>query len=138
MMNEIEKQILDTYVAESNIWEMSYKVLWGLMDEKYVAERLELYKISEAYLYASTYMAVQLYRIGKGHMSVKGVVDTAGNAVSDDITDVLTLDELKDKYNGETIIITSIRRYMEIKTELEKFVDREKIIYICELMFGIG
>ncbi len=137
-MNEVERQILDMYAKDCSVGEISYTLLGKMLDEKFVKERLELFQKEEFYLYAGTYMAVQLYRIGKKYISIKGIVDKKGNIPLKEDAPVLTLDELRKQYNGENLIITSVRYYTEIKEELMEFIDEKKIYYIGELMQGIS
>lgn len=83
-------------------------------------------------------MAIQLYRIGKKHIKIKGIVDKSGRMVLNEKVTVMLLDELKKKYENEFIIVTPLRYYSEIKRELEQFVDTTKIMDIGELFFGIA
>lgn len=136
-MNNIEEQIFDIYAMDCSVAGMSYTLLGKMLNEKFVAERLKLFGINKMYLYAGTYMAVQLYRVGKKYITINGIVDKNGKIPFDDDIPVLTLDEWKKQYNEEKVVITSVRYYKEIKKELEQFIDSKNIIYIGELLLGI-
>lgn len=137
-MNKIEKEILYLYATDCSIGEISYSMMGKMLDERYVKERLELFDIKEMYLYAGSYLAVQLYRAASKYISIKGIVDKNGKIPVSDNIPVFILDDLKKQYNGEKIVVTSVRYYLEIKKELEQFIENRNIIFIGELMFGIA
>lgn len=137
-MNKIEKEILNLYATDCSIGEISYSMMGKMLDERYVKERLELFDIKEMYLYAGSYLAVQLYRAASKYISIKGIVDKNGKIPVSDNIPVFILDDLKKQYNGEKIVVTSVRYYLEIKKELEQFIESRNIIFIGELMFGIA
>lgn len=136
-MNKTEKQILDEYIRDYNVSDMSYKLMGIMLDEKYVEKRLKLFNINEMYIYGGSYMAVQLYQIGKKYTIIKDVVDKSGQVVLSHLISVITLDELRKKYNGEKILIASVRFFQEIKEDLELFVSTKDIVGIGELLMGI-
>ncbi len=137
-MNKIEKEILNLYATDCSIGEISYSMMGKMLDERYVKERLQLFDIKEMYLYAGSYLAVQLYRAASKYISIKGIVDKNGKIPVSDNIPVFILDDLKKQYNGEKIVVTSVRYYLEIKKELEQFIESRNIIFIGELMFGIA
>ncbi len=137
-MNKIEKEILNLYATDCSIGEISYSMMGKMLDERYVKERLELFDIKEMYLYAGSYLAVQLYRAASKYISIKGIVDKNGKIPVSNNIPVFILDDLKKQYNGEKIVVTSVRYYLEIKKELEQFIENRNIIFIGELMFGIA
>ena len=137
-MNKIEKEILNLYATDCSIGEISYSMMGKMLDERYVKERLELFDIKEMYLYAGSYLAVQLYRAASKYISIKGIVDKNGKIPVSDNIPVFILNDLKKQYNGEKIVVTSVRYYLEIKKELEQFIESRNIIFIGELMFGIA
>lgn len=136
-MNEIEKQILEDYARKYSIASISYKMLGLMLDEKYVEERLKLFGIKQMYIYGGTYMAIQLYRMGKKYTDIKGIVDKSCRIAINDNISVIALDEFKEIYSGEKVIITSIRFFQEIKKDIEVFVNTRDIINIGELIMGI-
>lgn len=137
-MNKTEKLILDEYIRSYNVSDISYKVMGRMLDEKYVEERLKLFDVKDMYIYGGSYMAVQLYRIGKKYTAVKDVVDKSGQIVLNDSIPVITMDDFYKKYNDEKVIVASIRFFQEIKEELERFVNSKDIIGIGELLLGIA
>ena len=134
-MNKIEKEILNLYATDCSIGEISYSMMGKMLDERYVKERLQLFDIKEMYLYAGSYLAVQLYRAASKYISIKGIVDKNGKIPVSDNIPVFILDDLKKQYNGEKIVVTSVRYYLK---ELEQFIESRNIIFIGELMFGIA
>ncbi|MCI9141175.1 MAG: hypothetical protein HFH87_00965 [Lachnospiraceae bacterium] len=135
-MNKIEKQILEEYSINYSIAAMSYEIMGIMIDARYVEERLREFNISSMYIYGGTYMGVQLYKIGKKVSNVCGIVDKYGKIVGNEKISLMMLDELSRVYKGEKIVVTSIRFFKEICSELEMFVDRENIIGIGELLLG--
>lgn len=136
IMKKVEEQILEEYAREYNIASTSYEIMGLMLNSQYVEERLKLFNLENIYLYGGTYMAVQLYRIGKAYVDIKGIVDKSRRIVLNEKVSVLTLSELKEKYNNEKIIITPMRFFNEIKEELQLFVNIENILGIGELMMG--
>ena len=136
-MNEIEKQIMEEYARNYNIEALSYELLGKMLDEKYVEQRLRMFGINNMYIYGGTYLAVQLYRVGKKFATVKGVVDKSGRLAINEQVSVLSLDEFRRAYNGEKVIVTPLRYFQEIRKELEIFVDKKEIVDVGEFMMGI-
>lgn len=136
-MNEIEKQIMEEYARNYNIEAMSYELLGKMLDEKYVEQRLGMFGIDNMYIYGGTYLAVQLYRVGKKFATVKGVVDKSGRMAINEQVSVLSLDEFRRAYNGEKVIVTPLRYFQKIRKELEIFVDKKEIVDVGEFMMGI-
>ena len=128
----------EDFIYDCSIGEISYSMMGKMLDERYVKERLQLFDIKEMYLYAGSYLAVQLYRAASKYISIKGIVDKNGKIPVSDNIPVFILDDLKKQYNGEKIVVTSVRYYLEIKKELEQFIESRNIIFIGELMFGIA
>lgn len=137
-MNETEKLILGEYIRDYSVSDISYKVMGKMIDEDYVDKRLKMFDINEMYIYGGSYMAVQLYRIGGKFTVVRDIVDKSGQIVLNNLVPVITLDEFRKKYNGEKVIIASIRFFQEIREELELFVNSNNIIGIGELLLGIA
>lgn len=136
-MDAMEKEILDDYARDYSIEAISYQILGMMLDEKYVEERLKLFNVNDMYIYGGTYMAVQLYRVGKKYADVKGIVDKSGKIILNDKIPVILLDEFREMYRGEKVIITPLRYFKNIKKDLEGIVDVTNIIDIGELLFGM-
>lgn len=135
-MNEIEKQILEDYARKYSIASMSYKIMGMMLDEKYVKERISAFNINHMYIYGGTYMAVQLYRSGGKFTDIKGIVDKSCRIAKNDNISVITLDDFKKVYNGENVIVASLRFFQEIKKDIELFVNTDNIMNIGELLMG--
>lgn len=135
-MKKVEEQILEEYAREYNIASTSYEIMGLMLNSQYVEERLKLFNVESIYIYGGTYMAVQFYRVGKEFINIKGIVDKSRRIVLNEKVAVLTLNELKEKYNDEKIIITPMRYFHEIKEDLQLFVNIENILGIGELMLG--
>ena len=82
-------------------------------------------------------MAVQLYRVGKKYINIKGIIDKSGRIATEDQISVLIFEEFQKKYDNEKIIVTSIRYFQEIEKDLHAVVKSENIFGIGELMMGI-
>lgn len=136
-MNKLEEKILEEYSIGYSAEVISYEVMGRMLDNRYTKERLQLFDIRSMYIYGGTYMAVQLYRIGKQYVDVRGIVDKYGKIIGNHRIPVMMLDELKEKYAGEKIVVTPIRFFQEIKSEIEQFVNKEDIIGIGELFLGM-
>lgn len=137
-MNKTEKLILDEYIRSYNVSDISYKVMGRMLDEKYVEQRLKLFNINDMYIYGGSYMAIQLYRIGVKYTTIKNIVDKSGQSVLNSQIPVISLENLREKYNGEKVVIASVRFFQEISEDLELFVNQKDIIGIGELLLGIA
>lgn len=136
-MNLIEKQILNEYDRDCFIEAISYEAMGKMLDENYVKERLRMFDLRELYIYGGTYMAIQLYRVGRKYVDIRGIVDRAGKLIMEEAVSVMTLDELKNIYSGEKIVITPVRYFQQIRNELSVFADDRDIVGIGELLMGI-
>lgn len=137
MMNDIEEQILDCYVRDYYTEAASYQMLGMMLDEHFVKERLEMFDVTRMYIYGGTYMAVQLYRVGKKYTNIEGIVDKSGKVVLDENIPVIMLEEFQNNYNGGKVIITPIRFYKEIVRDISSFIAIEDIISVGELLMGV-
>lgn len=82
-------------------------------------------------------MGVQLYRMGRNHVNIKGIIDKAGKSVIKVPISVLPLDTFQKQYQNEKVIVTSIRFFQEIKQDLQMFVGPENILGIGEFLMGV-
>ena len=138
VLNKIEKQILEEYSIGYSVEAMSYEIMGKMLDEEFIEERLRKFEITNLYVYGGTYMGIQLYRIGRKYVNVLGIVDKYGKTLGNEKISVMMLDELKEKYKDEKIVVTPIRLFKEIYGELEGFVDKKNIIGIGELVLGLN
>lgn len=136
-MDKIVSEIMEGYARDYSIEAISYQSLGMMLDEKYVEQRLKLFNVNQLYIYGGTYLAVQLYRVGKKHADIKGIVDKSGKIVLNDKIPVILLDEFYEKYSGGKVIVTPLRYFQNIKKDLEGIVDVTDIIDVGELMFGV-
>lgn len=136
-MKKIEEQILEEYAREYSIVSASYEIMGLMLNDRYVEERLRLFNVKDMYIYGGTYMAVQLYRVGKKYINIKGIIDKSGRIATEDQISVLIFEEFQKKYDNEKIIVTSIRYFQEIEKDLHAVVKSENIFGIGELMMGI-
>ena len=136
-MNKIEKEVLNEYARDYSVEATSYEAMGKMLDERYVEERLKAFDINEMYIYGGTYLAIQLYRVGKKYTNIKGIVDRSGKIIMNENIFVVTLDEFKKIYKGEKIIVTPIRYFPQIQNDLTVFVDKKDIISIGELLMGL-
>ncbi|MCI9401945.1 MAG: hypothetical protein HFJ07_19775 [Lachnospiraceae bacterium] len=137
-MNEIEQQILEEYAEKCSIGEKSYELMGKMLDAEFVKERLRMFHISDAFIYGGTYMAAQLYRVAKNYINIPAIVDKAGKMLTNENIKIITLEDLRQCYGGEKIIVTPIQFYSQIKSDLIRFADSENIIFIGELLEGIA
>lgn len=136
-MDRLEKQILEEYSMAYSVEALSYEIMGKMLDDEYVEERLRKFDITNMYIYGGTYMGIQLYRIGKRYANVLGIVDKYGKILGKDKIPVIMLDEFREVYQGEKIVVTPIRFFEEIFGELEMFVDKKNIIGMGELLLGM-
>lgn len=136
-MRDEEKKILAEYSLGYEVATASYEAMGRMLDENYVKERLKKFNIKSMYIYGGTYMAVQLYRIGREYVDVRGVVDKYGKVLDDNIS-VMMLDEFYKNYDGEKIIITPMLFFEEICRDLASVTNRKNMIGIGELLLGLN
>lgn len=137
-MNDIEKRILEDYARDYNVESKSYQMLGMMLDENFVENRLRMFSINHMYIYGGTYLAVQLYRMGKKYTDIKGVIDKSGKIVLNENIPIFLLGEFEKIYNNEKIIITPFRHFQNIAQELELFIDPSNIMSIGEFLLGIN
>lgn len=136
-MERVERQILEEYVKEYHIASASYEMMGLMLNDMYLRERFQLFHIENVYIYGGTHMGVQLYRMGRNHVNIKGIIDKAGKSVIKVPISVLPLDTFQKQYQNEKVILTSIRFFQEIKQDLQMFVGPENILGIGEFLMGV-
>lgn len=136
-MESLDK-LMDTYEYESELFLIGYEMMGRMLDREYVKERTEMLKESQAYIYGGGYLGIQLYNAVNQFVNILNVVDKSGKLLIDipDIP-VINLKEFKAVYGQETVIITPIKHYKSIYTELSEFVLKDKLIYLGEFLGGI-
>lgn len=137
-MNEEIEKIFDYYVEEYKIQYFNYRMMGKLIETENVKERIKAFGFSEIYIYGGGYLGVQLYNSVKEFVDVKAIVDKSG-VISVAVKGIksMSLVDLREKYNGEKVIITPVKYYKEIKNDLEKFIDEKNILYLGEFLEGV-
>ena len=136
-MEELEN-LLNEYAYESEIFSASYELMGQMLDRKYVKKRVEMFELSDVYIYGGGYLGIQLYNAINKLVNVLSVVDKNGKLILEisDIS-VIDLDEFRAVYRQQRVIITPIKHYKSIYKELSEFVPKDKMIYLGELLGGI-
>ena len=94
--------------------------------------------VSHVYIYGGGYLGIQLYNAINQFVNILSVVDKSGKLLvkCPDIS-VINLKEFKAVYGQEKVIITPIKHYKPIYTEVSEFVPKDKLIYLGEFLGGI-
>lgn len=137
-MLNISNELLDAYAEELAIADCSFEMMGRLLDSKYIKERFGFLNDDGLYIYGGGYLGIQLYRACNKLVRVLSMVDKRGCLVLDlpDIP-IINLDGLRKAYQGENIIVASVRYYREIRKDLLPFVPGDKILFIGEFLGGI-
>lgn len=137
-MEKILEKLIDAYADEMNFYAHSYEMMCKMLDINCLEGRLRLLKADEIYIYGGGYLGIQFYRMAYGRIGILAVVDKSGRLRLElpDIP-VINTSELREKYSGQKIIVTSVRFYQEIREQLSDFVPQSHIIYLGELLEGI-
>ena len=136
-MNEVDK-LLDIYAHELDIFSSSYEMMGQMLNREYVKNRIEMFGLSDVYIYGGGYLGIQLYNALKQFVNILSVVDKNGKLLIDipDIP-VISLNEFRSVYEQQRVIISPIKHYKSIYTELIEFVPKDKIIYLGEFIGGM-
>ena len=136
-MNELD-ELLDACTYELEIFSSGYRMMGQLLDREYVKSKIEMLGLSEIYIYGGGYLGIQLYNAVKRFVNILSVVDKSGKLLLDisDIS-VIDLNEFKSVYKQQSVIITPIKHYKPIYTELSEFVPSNKMICLGEFLGGI-
>jgi len=130
------EELFDIYVQGYECSQFSYSVMGKLLDEELVNNIVKKHELGDIYIYGGGYLGIQLYNALKDIINVKGIIDKNGKlAVKRDGIVVYSIDELKEIYSGERVIITPIKYYVDIKRDLSEIVKLDKVMFIGEL-FG--
>lgn len=130
-------ELLDIYAQELDIFSASYEMMGQMLNKEHLKARLEILKLSDLYIYGGGYLGIQLYIAINPFVNILNIVDKSGELIAN-ITDipVISLDRFKAVYRQEQVIITPIKHYKSIYTELTEFVPEDKLIYLGELIGG--
>lgn len=135
-MKKIESKIIEEYTKLYRIEAESYNMMGKMLNEQLVKSRVEKLNIKNVYLYGGTYLAAQFCRAVNDNTYVKAVVDKNGISQTKLDVPILTLEELQKVYSGEVVIVTLLKYYNEIKKDLMKFVDENKIMTLGYFLEG--
>ena len=137
---EMDKDdIVDYYAEDYKIESYSYKMMGKMLEKEKVILRLKKFNLQEIYIYGGGYLGVQLYLALKDTNTVKGIVDKNGG-ISVDIPEFIpafTVEQLAARYKDETIIITPIRYYSQIKNSLNNLIPEDRILFLGEFLEGV-
>ena len=133
-----EDELFELYVRDYRIEELSYKWMGKLLERERIKKRIDYYDIHELYIYGGGYLGVQLYNAVSDMVNVIGVVDKKG-ILSVDVKGIhtISLNDMRNGYNGEKVIITPVKYYENIKNDLKEFVDEESILFLGDFLEGI-
>ena len=137
-MLNIPNELLDAYAEELAIAECSFEMMGRLLDRDYIKGRIEPLNADGLYIYGGGYLGIQLCRACDRQIKVLSLVDKRGCLILDlpDIP-VISLEGLRKAYQGENIIVASVRYYQEIREDLLPFVPKSRILFIGEFLGGI-
>lgn len=133
-----EDELFELYVRDYRIEELSYKWMGKLLERERIKKRIDYYDIHELYIYGGGYLGVQLYNAVCDMVNVIGVVDKKG-ILSVDVNGIhtISLNDMRNEYNGEKVIITPVKYYENIKNDLKEFVDEGSILFLGDFLEGI-
>ncbi len=131
------RELIEYYRHEYDIFQNSYYLMGMLLNDDQIIRRVGELSLIECYIYGGGFLGIQTYRVLSRYVSVKAIVDGRGSLKFDcpDIS-VIDIEELRNNYRGETIIITPVQFAKEIYSELSRFVENEKLIFLGELVQG--
>lgn len=136
-MRELE-ELLDIYASELDLYLSSYEMMGRMLDKEYLKGRIELLGLSEMYIYGGGYLGIQLYNAVNQFVDVLSIVDKSGRLLIEiPNIPVISLNELESVYCQQKVIITPMKHYKSIYTELSGFVPKDQMFYLGELLGGI-
>lgn len=137
-MTQIQEELIDVYAYEMSVMASSFELMGRLLDTKYVKKRIELLGVSEIFVYGGGYLGIQFYNIAHKFIDILAVIDKKGK-IQFDTLDIpaININKFKAIYNGQVIIVASVRFYREIRNELLGFVPETKVMSLGEFMGGI-
>lgn len=137
-MEDIKEKLIDIYENALGIAEQSFQMMGKLLDKEYLKKRIDALDINESYVYGGGYLGIQTYRSCCDLIRIPSIIDKRGALVLNikDIP-VISLKDFENLYKDEMVIVTPIKYYDEIKTELSLFVPQNKIIFLGEFLEGI-
>lgn len=126
--------LIDSYGYQVEILKKNYDMMGRLLDENFVKKEVEKRQLTEVFIYGGGYLGIQLYRVIKPFVNVLSVVDQNGKLLIDTIDNIPVMDmkTFRHQYGNQPVIVTPLKFYSEIFTELMEFVAEDKIIFLQE------
>ena len=136
IMKEMD-EILELCVYQMEIAAAGYEMMGRMLDQTSLQLTIKQAGISQIYIYGGGYLGIQLYKAVNQFVNVLSIVDQKGKLLIDipDIP-VISLDKLKNVYNGQKVVITPHKFSREIYQELSKFIEKDQLVYLGELLGG--
>lgn len=137
---EALEELLEAYANEVDILSASYEMMGAMLNGSAVVSRLQKRGISELYIYGGGFLGIQLFRAVCEDLNVISVVDKSGGLIIDipQTVPVIDLAGLEKEYAGQMVVVTPVKHFYAIQEDLKRFVPTEKILYLGELLGGIG
>lgn len=130
-----EKEILEEYVKAYYSESLGYRMMGLLLNHEMLKERVIQTGMQKVYIYGGGSLGIQLFDALKSFADIQAVIDiNATLVVSRKEIPVIGLEQLKQDYEGEWIIITPIRYLNEIYHDLQLIAPKEKIMHLCEFL----
>lgn len=131
---ENKDELIDRYGYQAEIFSKSYHMMGRLLDKDFVKKEVEKRQLTELFIYGGGFLGIQLYRAISPFVNVLSVVDKKGKFLIDSIDDIpiIDMETFRCRYEKQPIIVTPLKFYKEIFTELREFVQEDKIIFLQE------
>lgn len=137
-MDKEEELLLESYMEEADIITQCYNTMGRLLDIEQVKKRVEELGIESVYIYGGGYLGIQLYRAIKKLTKIISIVDKSGALLIDlPNVPIIDIESFKENYDGQIVIITPIKHYMNIYIELCEFVSKEKLMLLGQFLGGL-
>lgn len=132
-MDSGKDELIDIFGYQTEIYSKSYHMMGRLLDKNFVKNEVEKRRLSDIYIYGGGFLGIQLYRAIIPFVNVLSIVDQKGKLMiameGIPVTDICSF---RNRYQGETVIVTPLQYYKEIYSALREFVPDNKIIYLEE------
>lgn len=137
-MEELREELIDAYAYEMSVAASSFELMGRLLDTGYVKSRIDLFGLSELFIYGGGYLGIQFYRAVSAFVKIPAIIDKKGKAQVD-VPDIPVTDirSFQKTYKGQKVIIASVRFYREIIGELRSFVSESQVISLGEFLGGM-
>lgn len=136
---EAWEELLEAYSNEVDILAASYEMMGMMLNSQAVVSRLQERGIFELYIYGGGFLGIQLFRAIYEDLNVISVVDKSGGLMTDVplAIPVMDLTGFEREYAGETVVVTPAKHFYAIEKDLQRFVEKERLIYLGELLGGV-